>query len=51
MLYYIENYYSGELIEVTADLHRAINISKRIPDSMVTDEYNNIYYSNIELPF
>lgn len=51
MLYYIENYYTDEIIDVSASLERAINISKKNPDSMVTDEYNNVYYSNIDLPF
>ena len=51
MLYDVENYYSGEIIETSAELYLAINISKGIPDSMVTDEYNNVYYANVEIPF
>ena len=50
-MYYIENYYTNEIVDTTNDINIAITISKNNIDSIVTDENNNVYYSNIELPF
>ena len=50
-MYYIEDYYTEEIIDAVENLQKAIDISKNNPGSQVTDENNNVYYSNIELPF
>lgn len=50
-MYYIEDYYTEEIIDVVDNLQKAIDISKNNSGSQVTDENDNIYYSNIELPF
>jgi len=50
-MYYIENYYTDEIIDTANDINTAITISKNNIDSIVTDENGNVYYSNIELPF
>lgn len=50
-MYYIEDYYTDEIITVSDDLKLAIAMAKNYPDCMVTDENNNVYYTNIDLPF
>lgn len=50
-MYYIENYYTNEIINTANDINTAITISKNNDDSIVTDENGNVYYSNIKLPF
>lgn len=49
--YYVEDYYTDEIIDVVTDLFDAIAISKSIPNSQVTDDDDNVYYSNIDVPF
>ena len=51
MIYYIENYYTEEIIDVSSNLNKAIEVCKSSDDTMVTDENDNCYYTNIELPF
>ncbi len=50
-MYYIKNYYTNEIINTANDINTAIATSKNNIDSIVTDENDNVYYSNIELPF
>ena len=51
IMYYIEDYYTDEIITVSDDLKLAIAMAKNYPDCMVTDENDNVYYTNIDLPF
>jgi len=51
MMFYIKNYFTDEIIEVFATYEEAVYLSKQIEGSQVTDENNNVYYTNIELPF
>lgn len=51
MLYYIKNYYTNEIIDITTDYNKAITICKNHIESIVTDENDNIYYYNIDIPF
>ena len=49
--YYIKDYYTNEIIDTTDNLSNAIAISKSINDSQVTDDNDNVYYTNMDLPF
>ena len=52
MLYFIHNYFTGELIEVVSnDLQRAVFIAAHHENSIVTDEDGSTLYANIDLPF
>lgn len=51
MLYYIKNYYTEETITCTDDFELAKKLCISYKDSIVTDENNNVYYMNIDLPF
>ena len=51
MMFYVKNYFTDEIIEVFATCESAIYFSKQIDGSLVVDENNNVYYTNIELPF
>jgi len=51
MLYYIKNYYTDEIITCTDNFELAKKLCESYQDSMITDENNNVYYANIDLPF
>lgn len=51
MLYYIKNYYTDEIITYTYDFELAKKLCESYKDSMITDENDNVYYANIDLPF
>lgn len=51
MIYYVKNYYSGALLYVSSDFSDALDICKLTPETIITDDNNNSYFSNIELPF
>ena len=46
-MFYIENVYTDEIIDVADNLFVAVQIARHTPDSIVTDEDNNVYYSSI----
>lgn len=51
MIYYVKNYYSGALIYTSNNFTDACDICKLTPGTIVTDDNNNSYFLNIELPF
>lgn len=51
MLYYIEDYYTDEIITCTYNFELAKKLCESYKDSMITDENDNVYYTNIDLPF
>lgn len=51
MTYYVKDYFTEEIIEVFAMYDAAVYLSKQIDGSQVVDENDNVYYTNIELPF
>ena len=51
MLYYIEDYYTDDIINTATDFDHAVDICKDHEGSMVTDENDNVYYTNIDIPF
>ncbi len=51
MIYYVKNYYSDALIYASKDFNDARGICELTPGTIVTDDNNNSYFSNIELPF
>jgi len=51
MTYYVKDYFTDETIEVFAMYEEAVYLSKQIEGSQVVDENDNVYYTNIELPF
>ena len=50
-MYTILNYYTDEIVDVTDSLENAIEICKANSDSYVEDDFNDVHYTNIELPF
>lgn len=46
-MFYIENGYTEEIIDVSDNLFVAVQIARHTTDSIVTDENNNVYYSSI----
>lgn len=46
-MFYVENVYTEEIIDVADNLFVAVQIARHTPDSIVTDEDDNIYYSSI----
>lgn len=50
-MYYLKNYFTDEIIEVYDNVNDAIEKCKLIEDTLVTDECNHVFYTNIELPF
>ena len=46
-MYYVEDYYTDEIITITDDINIAIDISEKTPDSIVTDEKDDVYYTNV----
>jgi hypothetical protein len=46
-MYYVEDYYTDEIITTTDDINIAIDISEKTPDSIVTDEEDDVYYTNV----
>lgn len=50
-MYYVTDYYTDEIINVFENVEQAIELSKNVPDSEVTDENDNYYFCNVELPF
>lgn len=51
MMFYVKNYFTNEIIKVFATCEAAVYFSKQIEGSQVVDENDNVYYTNIELPF
>lgn len=51
LIFFLENYYTNEIIDIFDNIDNAIIACKKIDDSQVTDENDNVYYTNIELPF
>lgn len=52
MLYFIQNYFTDELIDIVSnDFSRAEFIAARHENSVITDENGNTLYTNIDLPF
>ena len=51
MIYYVKNYYTGALLYVSSDFNDARDICELTPGTIVTDDNNNNYFSNIELTF
>lgn len=51
MLYYIEDFYTDEIITTTTSFSEALETCKNTPDSQVATEDDAVLYSNIELPF
>lgn len=50
-MYYLENYFTDEIVEVYDNVNDAIEKCKLIEDTIVTDENNHVFYANVELPF
>ena len=50
-MFYVEDYFTDEIINVFATCEEAIQFSKHVDGSWVIDENDNVYYTNIELPF
>ena len=50
-MYYLENYFTDEIIDVYDNVNDAIEKCKLIEDTQVTDESDHVFYTNIELPF
>lgn len=51
MMFYVEDYFTDEIINVFATCEEAIQLSKQVDGSCVVDENDNVYFTNIELPF
>lgn len=50
-MYYIENYFTDEIVDVTTDFEKALEICNRMEGSQVTTESDEVLYTNIDLPF
>lgn len=50
-MYYVTNYYTGEIIDIFEHVEQAIEFSKTVLDSKVFDENDNFYYCNVDIPF
>lgn len=50
-MYYLENYFTNEIVDVYDNVNDAIEKCKLIEDTIVTDENNHVFYVNVELPF
>ena len=50
-MYTILNYYTDEIIDITDSLKNAIEICQKNIDSYVEDDFGDIHYANIDLPF
>ena len=48
---FVTDYYTGDILEVFDNFPDALVFCKANPDSEITDENDNYYYSNIEIPF
>ena len=46
-MFYVENVYTEEIIDVADNLFVAVQIARHTLDSIVTDENDNVYYSSI----
>lgn len=51
MLYFIENYYTDEIIDITDDFDKACRICYLHNNSIVTTETDEVLYMNIDIPF
>lgn len=45
-MYYIEDIFTDEIITCTDTLYIAIQLCKMFSDSIVTDDENEVYYTN-----
>ena len=50
-MYYVQDYYTQEIIDTFENLEDALILSKKTLDSEIVDENDNYYYCNVELPF
>lgn len=50
-MYYVQDYYTQEIIGTFEKFEDALDLAKKTLDSEIVDENNNYYYSNVELPF
>jgi hypothetical protein len=50
-MFYVEDYFTDEIIDVYDNVNDAIEKCKLIEGTQVTDENDNYYFANIELPF
>lgn len=50
-MYYVKDYYTDKIIDITDNLFNAKEISRHTENTIVTDEKGNKYYINIDLPF
>lgn len=51
MLYFITDYWTDEIIDVTTDYENAVKICDAHDGSEVTTEADEVLYYNITLPF
>lgn len=50
-MFYVQDYYTKEIIGVFENVKEAIELSKNVLDSEVRDENDGFFYCNVDLPF
>lgn len=50
-MYYVQDYYTQEIIGIFDTFEDALSLAKKTLDSEIVDENDNYYYCNIDLPF
>lgn len=51
MKYYIEDYFTDEIIDVVSSFDEAVKICSTHEGSLITLDNDEILYTNVELPF
>lgn len=50
-MYYIEDYFTDEIIMIVDNFEIALAICNANPDSQITTEEDEVLYTNIDIPF
>lgn len=50
-MYYVQDYYTQEIIDTFENFEDALNLAKKTLDSEIVDENDDYFYCNVDLPF